>query len=53
VSFVLFSLSLSLFFYVLISFFKRERISQDIAGPCCFAGDLIASERQLPPIKQV
>lgn len=25
-------------------------VMSDIAGPCCFAGDLVASERPLPPI---
>lgn len=31
---------------------RKDWISQDIAGPCCFAGDIIAHERLLPPIVQ-
>jgi len=27
-------------------------IEQDIAGPCCIAGDIIAHKRLLPPVKQ-
>lgn len=27
-------------------------IEQDIAGPCCFAGDLVAAARRLPPAAQ-
>ncbi|MFD2674287.1 diaminopimelate decarboxylase [Gulosibacter bifidus] len=27
-------------------------ITQDIGGPCCFAGDMIARERSLPRLKQ-
>ncbi|MEU4877688.1 diaminopimelate decarboxylase [Streptomyces sp. NPDC021608] len=27
-----------------------EPVPQDIAGPCCFAGDLLASARPLPPL---
>ncbi|WP_215053789.1 diaminopimelate decarboxylase [Arthrobacter sp. ISL-28] len=29
-----------------------EPVAQDIAGPCCFAGDLIARNRLLPPLEQ-
>jgi diaminopimelate decarboxylase len=27
---------------------RGDRIPQDIAGPCCFAGDIVASRRALP-----
>ncbi|SCK11012.1 diaminopimelate decarboxylase [Streptomyces sp. WMMB 322] len=27
-------------------------VTQDIAGPCCFAGDLVARERPLPPLEE-
>lgn len=27
-----------------------EPVAQDIAGPCCFAGDLVAQARPLPPV---
>ncbi len=30
---------------------RGERIAQDIAGPCCFAGDIIAHERVLPRLQ--
>lgn len=26
-------------------------LAQDVAGPCCFAGDLLARERELPPLE--
>jgi len=28
-----------------------NEVSQDIAGPCCFAGDMVATERRLPLIE--
>ncbi|MEU3271246.1 diaminopimelate decarboxylase [Saccharomonospora sp. NPDC006951] len=32
---------------------KRDRpLRQDVAGPCCFAGDLVASERELPELAE-
>ncbi|WP_149563905.1 diaminopimelate decarboxylase [Streptomyces cacaoi] len=27
-------------------------VAQDVAGPCCFAGDLVARERPLPPLEE-
>ncbi|GAA4981933.1 diaminopimelate decarboxylase [Kitasatospora paranensis] len=29
---------------------KGATVTQDIAGPCCFAGDLVARARDLPPL---
>lgn len=29
-----------------------QHVAQDIAGPCCFAGDLLASERILPKLER-
>lgn len=29
-----------------------EPVAQDVAGPCCFAGDLVAEGRALPPLEQ-
>ncbi|MET7640392.1 diaminopimelate decarboxylase [Streptomyces sp. NPDC005438] len=26
-------------------------VAQDVAGPCCFAGDLVATARELPPLE--
>ncbi|MCB5907542.1 diaminopimelate decarboxylase [Streptomyces pinistramenti] len=28
-----------------------EPVAQDVAGPCCFAGDLVAENRALPPLE--
>ncbi|MFG2223874.1 diaminopimelate decarboxylase [Streptomyces sp. NPDC048644] len=28
-----------------------EPVAQDVAGPCCFAGDLVAENRTLPPLE--
>lgn len=28
-----------------------EPVRQDVAGPCCFAGDLVAQDRELPPLE--
>ncbi|MBT2385781.1 diaminopimelate decarboxylase [Streptomyces sp. ISL-11] len=28
-----------------------DPVPQDVAGPCCFAGDLVAVERPLPPLE--
>ncbi|MBZ4319063.1 diaminopimelate decarboxylase [Streptomyces huiliensis] len=28
-----------------------EPVGQDVAGPCCFAGDLVAVDRALPPLE--
>lgn len=30
---------------------KGEPVVQDVAGPCCFAGDLVARERALPSLE--
>ena len=30
---------------------KGDVVAQDIAGPCCFAGDLVATERSLPRLE--
>ena len=31
---------------------EGRSLEQDVAGPCCFAGDLVAEARQLPPLAQ-
>lgn len=30
---------------------KGDLLAQDIAGPCCFAGDVLAHQRLLPPLE--